>query len=130
MSNLLDKIKDWLSDISNPFRHLNWSWDKVQAWAREILSGNVFTQEAFKRQWALIALIAFWIFVYVACGFRMAGQQAQIKQLQRELREARFTMLELSADYVNMSKPSAIADKLESEDSKVKESSNPPIAVE
>lgn len=123
MRNLFDRIKDW-------FRGYNWSWDKISSWAREILSGNVFTKEAFRRQWPLIALIAFWVFVYVACGFRMAGQQAEIKRLQKQLREARFTMLELSADYVKMSKPSAIADKLKSEDSKVKESNNPPIAVE
>lgn len=97
---------------------------------RDVLSGNIFTKEAVRKQWPLIALVAFFTFVYINNGFKAVGQQTQIKRLQKEIREARFTMLDLSADYVKISKSSAIAKQLQADNSQVKEPAKPAILVE
>lgn len=97
---------------------------------RDVLSGNIFTKEAVRKQWPLIALVAFFTFVYINNGFKAVGQQSQIKRLQKEIREARFTMLDLSADYVKISKSSAIAKQLQTDNSQVKEPTKPAILVE
>lgn len=115
--------------MKNPFHKIHLSGERVTTWIRDILSGNIFTKEAVRKQWALIALIVFFTFVYINNGFKATGQQAEIRKLQKEIKEARFTMLDLSADYAKISKPSAIAEQLKEDGSMVTESQRPAILI-
>lgn len=96
---------------------------------KEILSGSIFTNDFFRKQYKLLALIAFLIFVYIYNGFRSQGQQRQIKLLNEEIKEARYEMLELSSRYTQMTRPSAINRQLKEKGSGVQESTTPPTLI-
>ncbi len=116
--------------MKNPLHKIHLSGERVTTWIRDILSGNIFTKEAVRKQWMLIALIVFLIFVYINNGFKTTRQLGETRRLQKEIKEARFTMLDLSADYAKISKPSAIAKQLKEDGSKVTESPKPAILIE
>ncbi len=96
---------------------------------KEILSGSFFTREFFRRQYKLLALIAFLIFVYIYNGFLWQGQQRQIRVLSEEIKEARYEMLELSSKYTQMTRPSAINQQLKEKGSNIHESVTPPTLI-
>lgn len=116
--------------MKNPLHKIHLSGERITVWIRDILSGNIFTKEAVRKQWLLLALIAFFTFVYINNGFRAMGQEAQIRKLRKEIKEARFMLFDLSADYARISKPSAIAKQLKEQGSTVTESSKPAILIE
>ena len=99
-------------------------------WAlKDFLSGSIITHGFFRKQYKLLALIAFLVFVYIYNGFLSQGQQRRIKVLNEEIKEARYEMLELSSQYTQMTRPSAISRQLHTKGSKVHESITPPTLV-
>lgn len=96
---------------------------------KEILSGSIFTREFFRKQYKLLALIALLTFIYIYNGFLSQSQQRRIKMLNEEIKEARYEMLELSSEYTQMTRPSAINIQLHEKGSRVHESVTPPTLV-
>ena len=96
---------------------------------QEILSGNIFTRDFFKKQYKLLILIGVLLFVYIYNGFQCESQERRIKRMQQEMKDARYEMLDLSAEYTRMTRPSTIAEQLRLQGSSIKESTTPPKMV-
>lgn len=96
---------------------------------KEILSGKILSRQFFRKQAGLAGFIALLIFAYIYNGFIVNGQQARIRALREEIKEARYEMLELSSQHTQMTRSSAINAELKRRNSKVEESVVPPIQV-
>ena len=96
---------------------------------QEILSGNIFTREFFRKQYKLLLLIAALLFVYMYNGFQCQRQDRQIQSLEQQIKDARYELLDLSAEYTEITRPSTLNRTLQEQNSKVKESTTPPILV-
>ncbi len=103
--------------------------EKKRLSLQEVLSGNIFTRDFFKRQYKLLILIAVLLFVYIYNGFQCESQERRIQRLQTEIKDARYEMLDLSAEYTKLTRPSHIAEQLATSGSNIKESTTPPIMV-
>ncbi len=103
------------------------NWRRIHI--KEILSGSIFATDFFRKQYKLLALIAALTFVYIYSGFQSQSQQRRIKVLNEEIKEARYEMLELSSEYTQMTRPSAISRRLKEQNSPVHESVTPPTLI-
>lgn len=97
---------------------------------QEILSGDVFTREKVRKQYRLILLIVFLFAVYINCGYRAQQQQKRIAELDRQIEEAQYEYLSVSAQLVEYTRQSVVARRLEEQGSKVKISDRPAILVD
>lgn len=96
---------------------------------KEVLSGNIFTKEFFRKQLPWLLLVVFFVFVYINNGFRAQAQQQRINALQRDIKEARYLMLDLSSEYTTLTRRSAISSQLQRNNSNVRESVHPAIRI-
>lgn len=96
---------------------------------KEILSGGIYIRGFFRKQYKLLALIAILTFIYIYNGFLSQSQQRQIKVLKEEITEARYEMLEISSQYTQMTRPSAISRQLKQQGSNIEEATTPPTLI-
>lgn len=106
------------------------NWQTVTKKLQDFLSGNFTTKEFLKRQYPFFILIVGLLFFYVYLGHRSQAQQREIKHLRKEIKEARYEMLDLSAEYTQRTLPSHLQQELKADDSNVKESVTSPIIIE
>ena len=97
---------------------------------KEILSGNILTKAWLKRQYKVIGLISVLIFVYIHCGYLAQRQQRNLSELQKELQDAQFVQLSLSAELMEKTRQSSISKMLAEKESKVKPSNTPSIRIQ
>lgn len=97
---------------------------------QEVLSGNIFTREFIRKQYKLLILIAVLLFVYIYNGFSCESQERKIVRLQEDVKNARYEMLDLSAEYTQLTRPSNVAEQLRENGSRVKESTTPSIMID
>ncbi|MBQ9705662.1 MAG: hypothetical protein IJV55_05710 [Paludibacteraceae bacterium] len=108
---------------------MNWQELIHSVSLQEVLSGNIFRRGFFRRQYKLIALVALLLFVYIYNGFQCDSQQRRILQLQQQITEARYELLDISAEYTTKTRPSNIAGQLSRHNSKITESTTPPVMI-
>ena len=96
---------------------------------QDILSGNILEKEFFRRQYRLVALVVVLIFISIYSGFQGEKNEQKIQVLQKQIKEARYELLDISAQYTEMTRPSTLNQRLKEENSRVKESVTPPTLV-
>ena len=97
---------------------------------KDILSGNILTKAWFRRQYKVIGLISALIFVYIHCGYLAQRQQRNLSELQKELQDAQFVQLSLSAELMEKTRQSSISKMLTEKESKIKPSNTPAIRIQ
>ena len=97
---------------------------------KDIFTGNIWTREVFQRQWKLLALILFFMIVYINSGYKCEQQRKEIATLQKQLVDLRYEYLTLSAELVDKSRQSNLSDRLKENGSRIAESQTPAIKIQ
>lgn len=97
---------------------------------QDVLNGDVFTKDWMKRQYKLLALIVVLVIVYIFEGYRAQQQMAHLVQLTKDIKDARYEYLTVSAELSEMTRQSAISVRLQAAGSPVKESVTPAVLIE
>ncbi|MGM9837137.1 MAG: FtsL-like putative cell division protein [Paludibacteraceae bacterium] len=97
----------------------------IQGW----LNGEKFRSEKVRKQYKLFGLIAVLIFVYILLGYHSVRQQHQLTDVKKEMLDAKYEYLTISAQFVNTTRPSHIADTLAARGSVLRENTIPPIRI-
>lgn len=96
---------------------------------QDILNGNIFTKGWMKRQYKLFFLIFVLMIVYIFEGYQAQSRQARLVQLRRDIKDAQYEYLSISAELSEMTRQSAISKKLQEAGSNVKESNLPATRI-
>jgi len=97
---------------------------------QDTLSGDVFLKDKVRAQMPVALLVCVLFVVYITCGYKAQKQQKQIAELNRQLEQAHFEYLTLSAQLVEHSRQSFVLKKLQENGSDVKVSNKPAIEIE
>ncbi len=97
---------------------------------KNIINGNWMTWDFFSRQRILMLLIAVLFIGYIDNRYRSEQERSKLAKLQKEVVDKHYEDLEVSAQYVEMSRQSQVIERLKIYDSKLKESNTPAIKVE
>lgn len=97
----------------------------VQKW----LTGENFRSERIRKQYKLFCLIAALFFLYILSGYWSIRQQHRLTDVKKEMLDAKFEYLTVSAQFVNTTRPSQIAAALEQRGSNLQENTTPPVKL-
>lgn len=96
---------------------------------KDILSGNVLSQDWFKSKYKLIVMISVLIFLYIYSGYQSQRQQRALSDLQKELLDVQMTQMTVNSELMNKSRQSSISALLRAKGSEVKENQTPAIRI-
>ncbi len=97
----------------------------IQSW----LNGDKLRSEKFREQYPLIALIVVLIFLYILTGYQSAKQQHQLTDTKKEMLDAKFRYMTISAQLTNTTRQSQIIDALKQNGSELQENRTPPVKI-
>ena len=97
----------------------------IQSW----LNGDQFRSKRFRDQYPLIALITALIFVYILVGYLSAEQQKHLTDTKKEMLDAKFRYMTISAQLTNTTRQSQVAAALREQGSTLQENRIPPTKI-
>ena len=97
----------------------------IQAW----LNGDKLRSKGLREQYPLIGLIMGLIFLYILTGYQSVKQQHRLTDTKKEMLDAKFRYMTISAQLTNTTRQSQILEALEANGSELKENTVPPTKV-
>lgn len=97
----------------------------IQSW----LNGDVLRSKAIREQYPLIGLIVAMVFVYIFMGYQAARQQHRLTDVKKEMLDAKFRYMTISAQLTNTTRQSQVAAALKEQGSTLHENRVPPTKI-
>jgi len=97
----------------------------IQSW----LNGDQLRSKRFRDQYPLIALITALIFIYILTGYQSAKQQHRLTDTKKEMLDAKFRYMTISAQLTNTTRQSQIIEALHTNGSPLQENRIPPTKI-
>ena len=97
----------------------------IQAW----LNGDKLRSKKIREQYPLLGLIAVLIFLYILTGYQSAKQQNRLTDTKKEMLDAKFRYMTISAELTNATRQSQVAERLREQGSSLQENRVPPTKI-
>lgn len=98
----------------------------IQSW----LNGDRLRSQKIKEQYPLIGLIVGLIFLYILTGYQSIKQQHRLTDTKKEMLDAKFRHMTVSAQLTNATRQSQVLEALQQKGSSLQENSVPPVKIE
>ena len=98
----------------------------IQSW----LNGDRLRSQKIKEQYPLIGLIVGLIFLYILTGYQSIKQQHRLTDTKKEMLDAKFRYMTVSAQLTNATRQSQVLEALRQKGSSLQENSVPPVKIE
>lgn len=97
----------------------------IQSW----LNGDKLRSKRLREQYPLIGLIVFLFFLYILIGYQAAKQQHRLTDTKKEMLDAKFRYMTISAQLTNTTRQSQIIQALRESGSTLQENTKPPTKI-
>ena len=97
----------------------------IRAW----LNGDKLRSRRLREQYPLIGLIVGLIFLYILTGYQSAKQQNRLTDTKKEMLDAKFRYMTISAELTNATRQSQVAERLREQGSSLQENRIPPTKI-
>ena len=97
----------------------------IQSW----LNGDKLRSKRLKEQYPLIGLIVGLVFLYILTGYQSDKQQLRLTDTKKEMLDAKFRYMTISAQLTNTTRQSQIIEVLQTQGSALKENNVPPVKI-
>ena len=97
----------------------------IQSW----LNGDKLRSQKIREQYPLIGLIVALVFVYIFTGYQAAKQQHRLTDTKKEMLDAKFRYMTISAELTNSTRQSTVVEVLKENGSELRENNVPPVKV-
>lgn len=97
----------------------------IQSW----LNGDKLRSQKIREQYPLIGLIVGLVFLYILTGYQSAKQQHRLTDTKKEMLDAKFRYMTISAQLTNSTRQSQVIEVLKENESEVQENRIPPVKV-
>ncbi len=98
----------------------------IQSW----LNGDKLRSQKIREQYPLIGLIVGLVFLYILTGYQSAKQQHRLTDTKKEMLDAKFRYMTISAQLTNSTRQSQIIEALREHGSTLQENTKPPVKIE
>ncbi len=117
--NIVDRIRQ-SEDLS----------DLRSSSVRDILNGNILTKKFIRKQYLLIILLVVLSIGYIDNRYSSEKQIATMVMLKKNIQDAKYESLTISAELMEISRQSNIYMLMQSKGMELKPGSTPPIVIE
>ena len=98
----------------------------IQSW----LNGDkLLRSKKIREQYPLIGLIVGLIFLYILTGYQSAKQQHRLTDTKKEMLDAKFRYMTISAQLTNTTRQSKVIEALRENGSTLQENTTPPVKI-
>jgi hypothetical protein len=97
----------------------------IQSW----LNGDKLRSQKIREQYPLIGLIVGLVFLYILTGYQSAKQQHRLTDTKKEMLDAKFRYMTISAQLTNSTRQSQVIEVLKENGSELQENLVPPVKV-
>lgn len=97
----------------------------IQSW----LNGDMLRSQKIREQYPLIGLIVGLVFLYILTGYQSAKQQHRLTDTKKEMLDAKFRYMTISAQLTNSTRQSQVIEVLKVNGSELQENRVPPVKV-
>ena len=97
----------------------------IQSW----LNGDKLRSQKIREQYPLIGLIVGLVFLYILTGYQSAKQQHRLTDTKKEMLDAKFRYMTISAQLTNSTRQSQVIEVLKENASELQENRVPPVKV-
>jgi hypothetical protein len=98
----------------------------IQSW----LNGDRLRSKKIRELYPLLGLIASLIFLYILTGYQAVKQQHRLTDTKKEMLDAKFRYMTISAQLTNTTRQSQVTLVLSSHGSPLQENNVPPVRIE
>ena len=98
----------------------------IQSW----LNGDKLRSKALREQYPLIGLIVGLVFLYILTGYQSAKQQHHLTDTKKEMLDAKFRYMTISAELTNTTRQSQVIQVLHENGSNLQENTKPPTKIQ
>ncbi len=97
----------------------------IQSW----LNGDKLRSKALREQYPLIGLIVGLVFLYILTGYQSAKQQHHLTDTKKEMLDAKFRYMTISAELTNTTRQSQVIQILHEQGSNLQANTKPPTKI-
>ncbi len=97
----------------------------IQSW----LNGDRLRSSGIRKLYPLLGLIVCLLFIYIMTGYRSMDQQHRLTDTKREMLDAKFRYMTVSARLTDATRQSQISEALRHNGSKLQENTVPPTKL-
>ena len=97
----------------------------IQSW----LNGDKLRSREIREQYPLIGLIVALLFLYILTGYQAGKQQHRLTDTKKEMLDAKFRYMTISAQLTNTTRQSQIIQALRENGSTLQENTKPPTKI-
>ena len=97
----------------------------IQSW----LNGDQLRNSKIREQYPLIIMIVCLVFIYILTGYQSIKQQHRLTDTKKEMLDAKFRYMTISAELTDATRQSQIADALRANGSELRENTGPPVKI-
>lgn len=97
----------------------------IQSW----LNGDKLRSQKIREQYPLIGLIVGLVFLYILTGYQSAKQQHRLTDTKKEMLDAKFRYMTISAQLTNSTRQSQVIEVLKVNGSELQENRVPPVKI-
>ena len=97
----------------------------IQSW----LNGDRLRSKSIREQYPLIGLIVGLVFLYILTGYQAVKQQHRLTDTKKEMLDAKFRYMTISAQLTNTTRQSQIIEVLRENGSSLQENNIPPTKI-
>ena len=97
----------------------------IQSW----LNGDKLRSQKIREQYPLIGLIVALVFVYIFTGYQAAKQQHRLTDTKKEMLDAKFRYMTISAELTNLTRQSTVVEVLKENGSELRENNVAPVKI-
>lgn len=120
----------FFKNISERIRQSEDLSDLRSSSVRDILNGNILTKKFIRRQYLLIILLVVLSIGYIDNRYASEKQIANMVMLKKNIQDAKYESLTISAELMEISRQSNLLLLMESKGMQLKPGSTPPIVIE
>ena len=97
----------------------------IQSW----LNGDRLRSKGLRDIYPLVGLIVGLVFLYILMGYQAVKQQHRLTDTKKEMLDAKFRFMTISAQLTNTTRQSQVMETLRTNGSTVQENNTPPTKI-
>lgn len=120
----------WLTKIWEAIKGSEDFSDIKSSTVRDLLNGDIWAKNYFRKQYKLILMISFLSFMYVGNRYQYEYELARMIQVSKEIKDAKYEALTISAQLMRLTRQSNIERMVHERGIILLEPDRPPVVIE
>jgi hypothetical protein len=120
----------WFKKIKEAIKGSEDFSDIKSSTVRDILNGEIFTKNFFRKQYGLFIMIALLAFMYVGNRYSCEMQMSKEIELKKKIQDLKYESLTISSELMKISRQSSVLNMVKANGLDLVETTAPPVVIE